>query len=39
MTREREPLDEVTAHQLDMTRLSPEQAAREVVEALPAVPS
>lgn len=40
MAREREPLYELTAHQvLDMTRLSPAAAAREVVEALPAVPS
>ena len=40
MAREREPLYELTAHQvLDMTRLSPAAAAREVVEALPAAPS
>lgn len=40
MAREREPLYELTAHQvLDMTRLSPAGAAREVVEALPAAPS
>lgn len=40
MAQEREPLYEATAHQvLDMTRLSPAEAAREVVEALPAVPS
>lgn len=40
MAREREPLYELTAHQvLDMTRLSPAGAAREVVEALPAATS
>ena len=40
MAQEREPLYQLTAHQvLDMTRLSPVEAAREVVEALPAVPS
>ena len=36
MAAEREPLYEAMAHQvLDMARLSPLQAAREVVEALP----
>lgn len=40
MALDREPLYELTAHQvLDMTRLSPAEAAREVVEALPGAPS